>query len=63
MDHGGAHIVVAVMRAMPVAVIVLLEFQFAFLLLARLRQANQGSEGMWFRNFVARLQIVAATVE
>src|ERR1700736_4631955 len=48
---------------LPVPVIVLLEFKFAFLLLARLRQANQGNEGMWFRNFVARLQIGAATLE
>ena len=56
VNDGGAHIVVAVMRAGAMLVVVLLEFQLAFVRLARLHQANPGEEGVRLRNFVARFE-------
>jgi len=45
------------------AVIVLHEFQFALVRLARLHQANPGQESMRFRNFVTRFQVAVPLVE
>ena len=63
MDHGGPHIVVAVMRAVRGFVAVLHEFQLVVVLLAPLHKACPGEEGMRFGNLVARLQIFAAILE
>ena len=63
MNDGGPHIVVAVMRAMRSPVIVLFEFQFAFVWLAFQLQPDFGKEGMRFRNLIERLQISAPVLE
>ena len=63
VNDGGPHIVVAVMRAVPVAVIVFLESQFAVMPFACLQQLDPGKKGMRFRNFIAGFQISAAVLE
>jgi hypothetical protein len=61
MNDGGPHVVVAVMGA--IAVIVLLEFQFADFDLARLLQENLGNESVRFRYLVTRFQVSVAAFE
>ncbi len=61
MDDGGPHVVVAVMRALPM--LVLLELQFARLRLARLHQGNPGHERVRLRDLVARFQEAAFVLE